>query len=62
MANIEQMMHVANSCIGYRGTREGFVNSIGSDESKSCTNCRYLRNNKCQKNLFGEVLTSLDQT
>lgn len=62
MANIEQMMHVANSCTGYSGIKEGFVNSIGSDDSKSCTNCKYLRNDKCQKNLFDEVLTSLDQT
>ena len=62
MANVEQMMHVAKSCNGYRGIREGFVNSIGSDESKSCTNCRYLRNDKCQKDLFDNVLTSLDQT
>ena len=62
MANMEQMMQVAKSCDGYRGIREGFVNSIGIDESKSCTNCRYLRNDKCQKKLFDDVLTSLDQT
>ena len=62
MPNIEQMMHVANSCSGYRSVREEFVNSIGSDESKSCTNCKYFRNDKCQKNLFDDILTSLDQT
>jgi hypothetical protein len=62
VANIEQMMNVANSCAGYRGIREGFENNIGSETSKSCTNCRYLRNDKCQKNLFDLVLTSLDQT
>ena len=62
MANVEQMMHVASSCKGYRCIREGFLNSIGSDESKSCTNCKYFKNDKCIKNLFDEVLTSLDQT
>ena len=62
MGNIEQMMHVGNSCKGYRAIREGFTNSIGSDESKSCNNCKYFRNYKCEKNLFDEVLTSLDQT
>jgi len=62
VANIEQMMHVASSCTGYRGIREGLASSIGSADSRSCTNCRYLRNDKCQKNLFDDVLTSLDQT
>jgi len=62
MGNKEQMMHVANSCNGYSGIREGFSDSIGSDESKSCTNCRHLINDKCLKNLFDDVLTSLDQT
>ena len=62
MSNEEQKMHVANSCPGYRGIREGFESSIGSENSMSCDNCRYLRNDKCQKNLFDDVLTSLDQT
>lgn len=62
MANMEQMMHVANSCPGYNATRAGIVSGIGKENGKSCANCDHWENNRCNINLFDEVLTSLDQT
>ncbi|OFI04972.1 hypothetical protein CLOACE_19860 [Clostridium acetireducens DSM 10703] len=62
MSNMEQMMHVANNCIGYEPIYEGFQSSIGTKLSKSCSNCNNYKEGKCIKNLFDDVLTSLDQT
>lgn len=62
MANIEQMMSVGNSCYGYTPVGGGFSNSIGSNNSKSCSNCKHFKNDKCDVDLFDPVLTSLDQT
>lgn len=60
--SFQDMMHVANSCPGYKAKGEGFISSIGEKNSKSCMNCEFLKNNKCEKNLYDSVLTSLDQT
>lgn len=62
MANVEQMMHVANSCPGYNPLAEDFESNIGTENSKSCNNCSNYRDGKCIENLFDRVLTSLDQT
>lgn len=62
MPNGQQMMHVANECIGYKPTITNVESNIGNSSSKSCTNCKNLKDGKCIKNLFDEVLTSLDQT
>lgn len=60
--NRDQMMHVANSCVGYEPTHSGVESNIGTDSSKSCVNCKNLKDGKCVKDLFDTVLTSLDQT
>lgn len=57
----EDMMHVANSCQGYDATSSGFVSSMGTNVSKSCGNCKHLKNNKCDINLYDKVLAGLDQ-
>ena len=62
MPNSEQMMHVANSCSGYESKGGNFESNIGTCSSKSCANCKNLEDQKCVKNLFDTVLTSLDQT
>ncbi|MFX0550204.1 hypothetical protein ACOAKC_12905 [Hathewaya histolytica] len=63
-ASLQDMMHVANSCYGYenKNKRKDFISNIGSEESISCINCEHLKHNKCQKNLYDKVLSSLDQT
>ncbi|WP_291634454.1 hypothetical protein [Clostridium sp.] len=61
MPNTEQMMHVANSCNGYNSVGTQFQSSIGTDFSKSCDNCKHLKNDKCDVNLYDKVLTELDQ-
>ncbi len=61
MPNIEQMMHVANSCNGYDSVGTGFQSSIGTPFSKSCGNCHHLKNDKCEVNLYDKVLAGLDQ-
>lgn len=61
MANIEQMIHVANSCVGYESKVSTFESSIGAQNTKSCTSCENFKNDRCQKNLFDSTLTSLDQ-
>ena len=61
MPNVEQMMHVANSCDGYNSVRTGFQSSIGTAFSKSCGNCVHLINDKCEVNLYDKVLVALDQ-
>lgn len=62
MANIQQMMHIANSCPGYSPITSEVTSTIGACNSKSCTNCHNLKNDKCVVNLYDKVLTSLDQT
>ncbi|MBU5593465.1 hypothetical protein KQI89_17125 [Clostridium sp. MSJ-4] len=62
MANIMQMMHVANSCPGYSSTMPNVQSNIGGENSKSCANCSHWENSRCQIDLFDDVLTSLDQT
>lgn len=62
VGNGEQMMHVANSCKGYQAIHQGFESNIGTDNSKSCVNCKNLKDGLCVKNLFDTVLTSIDQT
>lgn len=62
MANMEQMMHVAQSCPGYEPMQSYVSNTIGAEDSKSCANCHNFHDNKCVVNLFDNVLTSLDQT
>ncbi len=62
MANIQQMMHVANSCPGYSSTHSDIQSNIGGTHSKSCANCNHWQNDKCNINLFDQVLTGLDQT
>ncbi|MGH4122258.1 MAG: hypothetical protein ACREV6_04945 [Clostridium sp.] len=61
MPNIEQMSHVANSCNGYDSVGMGFQSSIGTEFSKSCSNCHHLKNDKCEVNLYDKVLAGLDQ-
>lgn len=62
MPNVEQMMHVGNSCGGYESIGGTFESNIGTSSSKSCANCKNLQDGKCVKDLFDPVLTSLDQT
>lgn len=62
MASEEQKMMVAQHCPGYNGIKSGFEATVGAQNSESCNNCRYFRNDKCQKHIFDDVLTSLDQT
>lgn len=62
MANMEQLMHVGQSCPGYEALGSGFENSIGLENSKSCTNCHNYQGGKCVVNLFDKVLCGLDQT
>jgi hypothetical protein len=61
MPNLEQMTHIANSCIGYDPVGTGFQSSIGTEFSKSCGNCKHLKNDKCEINLYDKVLAGLDQ-
>lgn len=61
MPNLEQMAHVANSCNGYDSEGSGFQSSIGTAFSKSCDNCKHLKNDKCEVNLYDSVLAGLDQ-
>lgn len=62
MPNKEQMMHVANSCVGYEPITQDVQSNIGTASSKSCENCKNLEYGLCVKNLFDTTLTSLDQT
>lgn len=62
IGNREQMMHVANSCVGYEPIIQGVESNIGTSNSRSCTNCKNLKDGLCVKDLFDPVLTSLDQT
>jgi hypothetical protein len=62
MPNKEQMMHVANSCVGYESITQSVESNIGTDSNKSCVNCKNLKDGLCAKNLFDATLTSLDQT
>jgi hypothetical protein len=62
VGNREQMMHVANSCVGYEPIHQGVESNIGTSSSKSCVNCKNLRDGLCVKDLFDSVLTSIDQT
>ncbi len=61
MANIQQMVSVGNNCLGYESKAASFEASIEENNIKSCSNCENFKNNKCVKNLFDRVLTSLDQ-
>ena len=61
MPNIEQMTHVANSCNGYDPEGNEFQSSMGTAFSKSCGNCKHLKNDKCEVNLYDSVLAGLDQ-
>ena len=61
MPNIEQMMHVANSCNGYNSIGTEFQSSIGTPFSKSCDNCKHLKDDKCEEKLYDKVLARLDQ-
>lgn len=60
--NRDQMMHVANSCVGYDPIQQGVESNIGTEGSKSCVNCKNLKDGLCVKDLFDTVLTSIDQT
>ena len=61
MPNIEQRMHIGNSCNGYDPVGSGFQSSIGTPFSKSCDNCEHLKNGKCEVDLYDKVLAGLDQ-
>ena len=61
MPNIQEMSHVANSCNGYDSVGTEFQSSIGTQYSKSCDNCKHLKNDKCEINLYDKVLAGLDQ-
>ncbi len=61
MANVGQMTSVANNCIGYEAVAGAFESNTESPNTKSCTNCENFKNDRCEKNLFDSVLTSLDQ-
>lgn len=58
---LEDMMHVANSCSGYDSAGSEFQSNIGTPSSKSCSNCKHFKNNKCEVNLYDKVLAGLDQ-
>ena len=61
MPNIEQMMHIANSCNGYNPVGCEFQSSIGTEFGKSCENCEHLKDNICEIDLYDKVLAGLDQ-
>ncbi|MCI1945911.1 hypothetical protein [Clostridium luticellarii] len=64
MASNEEMKHVGSSCPGYEPDDFGFksYSSDAEPDYRSCTNCRNLKDGKCVKNLYDQVLAGLDQT
>jgi hypothetical protein len=61
MISKEQLMLVATNCPGYDPINEGFSATIGGKYGESCENCYNWEDNKCQVDLFDDVLTSVDQ-
>lgn len=59
IGNLQSMMAVATRCQGYSPTESGLTSCVGSENSKSCQNCNHLKNNKCEENLYDEVMASI---
>lgn len=56
--DMQTMMSVAQNCNGYAPVSEG-MQSGGTGES--CSNCRNFKHNKCEKDYFDKVLSTLDE-
>ncbi|MCR1898722.1 hypothetical protein NSA47_06915 [Irregularibacter muris] len=61
MVSKEQLMIVGTNCPEYNAINPGFSATIGGKYSESCENCHYWENNRCQIDVFDDVLTSIDQ-
>lgn len=61
MNSNEQLMIVAVNCPEYAPINEGFSLTIGSEYGASCENCHHWKDNRCQIDVFDDVLTSIDQ-
>jgi len=59
IGSLENMMSVATNCHGYTPTESGLTSAVGSENCKSCNNCKNLSNNVCQVDLYDEVLSSM---
>ena len=61
MQSKEQLMMVATNCSEYDPIVEGFSASVGGQYSISCESCHHWGNNKCQIDIYDDVLSSIDQ-
>jgi hypothetical protein len=61
MGSYEQLKTVARNCYGYDGINQGFISKSGDELEKSCTNCKHLVNQKCEKHLYDNVAANLDE-
>lgn len=61
MISKEQLMIVAVNCPKYDGINPGFSATIGSKYGASCENCHHWQKDRCQVDIFDDVLTSIDQ-
>ncbi|MFA9398563.1 MAG: hypothetical protein ACERKV_09895 [Clostridiaceae bacterium] len=62
MVQYNELMNVASNCSGYQSIFGGFSSKIGDLEGKSCINCKNFIDEKCTKNLFEDVLNSIETT
>ena len=60
MANIEQMMSVADNCSLYRGYYNDIASLAVSPVTKSCMTCMHFKDGECKKHVFDSVLAGLD--
>lgn len=60
MANIEQMMSVADNCSLYDAYYNDIAALASSTVTKSCMTCSHFKEGECKKHVFDDVLAGLD--
>ena len=62
---VQMQLHAVVKCVGLPSGRDNaswMPSTSNSEEYVSCETCIHWEDNRCNIDLFDEVLTSLDQT
>ena len=57
MISKEQLMIVAANCPAYDEIHSGFSSTIGSTYGASCENCHHWKDDRCEIDIFDDVLS-----